>query len=148
MKKTLILLLGCAVSAVVLSGCKSINTNDAASATKFESTVAYDTQLTVAEKAVTGEAQINVLFGFIAWGVSSYADDAFSTTTDDSPLSLIATPNKLAKQAAVYNACEANKADALLGAKYKIDTKDYFVFKKVKCTATGYPGVIKGIQVK
>ena len=48
----------------------------------------------------------------------------------------------------VYNACEANKADALLGAKYKIDTEDYFVFKKVKCTATGYPGVINGVKVK
>jgi hypothetical protein len=147
MKKSLILFMGCALCAMVLTGCKSINTNDATATTKFASTVEYDTQVTVAEKAVTGEANINVLFGCIAWGVSAFADDAFSATTN-SPLSLIASPNTLAKQAAVYNACEANKADALLGAKYKIDTEDYFVFKKVKCTATGYPGVIKGVKVK
>ena len=95
----------------------------------------------------TFKGYLLVLFGCIAWGASSFADDAFSSTSNN-PLSLVASPNTLAKQAATYNACEANKADALLGAKYKLDTMDFVVFKTVKCTATGYPGVIKGVKAE
>ncbi|MBQ9789738.1 MAG: hypothetical protein IJW31_09110 [Lentisphaeria bacterium] len=147
MKKTLMLTLACTVCAIIFSGCRVINTNDAATAVNFDATAKVTPQVEVADKAVTGEATVNVLFGCIAWGASSFADDAFSSTSNN-PLSLVASPNTLAKQAATYNACEANKADALLGAKYKIDTMDYFVFKTVKCTATGYPGVIKGVKAE
>ena len=53
---------------------------------------------------------------------------------------------RLQKQGATYNACAANKADRLLAAKYKVDVKDFFVYKNVTAQVTGYPGVIKGVK--
>ena len=62
------------------------------------------------------------------------------------PFQFVASGDQVAKQGATYNACEAAKADVILGAKYKLDIADYFVYKTIKCKVTGYPGTIKGVK--
>lgn len=140
MKKVLVLA-GAALA--LMTGCISVNNNDGAYPAEITVRKNYIADIDVQETAVQGEATVNCLFGLITWGVSEYADEAFVET--GLGVTLIKGANDVAKQGATYKACEAAKADYLLGAKYRIDTEDYFVFKKVKCTATGYPGTIKGV---
>ena len=61
---------------------------------------------------------------------------------------LFPNPIRDAKAAAVYNACKAAKCDMLLSAKYELTTTDYFVYKVVNCTVTGFPGTEVGVVRK
>ncbi|MBQ9694771.1 MAG: hypothetical protein IJV69_08455 [Kiritimatiellae bacterium] len=132
------------VTLALMTGCLSVNTNDGAITTDIKIRKVYTPNIEVQQTAVSGEATVNCLFGFITWGVSEYADDAFVKTGPN--IAVFASADEVAKQGATYQACDAAKADYLLGAKYRLDTADYFVFKTVKCTATGYPGTIKGVK--
>lgn len=128
----------------LMTGCASVNTNDGAIPANIKIHKTYTPDITVQKTAVSGDATVNCLFGLITWGVSEYADDAFVKTGPS--ISLLKSADEVAKQGATYNACNTAKADYLLGAKYRLDTMDYFVFKTVKCTATGYPGTITGVK--
>ena len=132
------------VLVVTMTGCMSLNTSDGAISPEVIVRKTYTPKIELQKAAVTGEATVNSLFGgLITWGVSKYADEAFMTT--GSNVSLVANPMKVAQQGATYNACAAADADYLLGATYRVDTEDYIVFKKIKCTAKGYPGKVTGI---
>lgn len=134
--------------AMVLTGCTSVNTNDAAR--DFNATIKpaeFQTIIEAGDTKVNGEAQLNVLFGIFSWGVSEFADRAFESEYDDMPVvSLFSSPLTLVKDAAAYNACNTNKCDVILNAKYHIKTTDYFVFKIYNCKVSGYPGVEKGLK--
>jgi len=143
MKKLQISMIMIAVSvlAIVTTGCTSINNNDGANAISVDRMeVPYEPILDIKAQKVSSEAKVSVLFGFITWGQNKFADD---TALGD--FSLFA-PTGQAKAAAVYKACKANNADLLLATKYEIETKDYFVFKKISCKVAGYPATVKGIQ--
>lgn len=141
MKKMLIL---ASATLALTTGCISLNTNDGAVPVEVKVQKAYTADIAVQDKTTSAEATVNCLFGLITWGVTEYADDAF--VTSNASLSLVKDANTVAKQGATYKACKATNADYLLGATYRIDTEDYFVFKKVKCTATGYPATVKGVK--
>jgi hypothetical protein len=130
-----------AVIAIITTGCTSINTNDGANAVSVDRLqLPYEPVLECQKQKVSNEANVSVLFGFITWGESKFADD---TALGD--FSLFA-PTAQVKAAAVYKACKANNADLLMAAKYEIETQNYFVFKKVNCKVAGYPATVKGIQ--
>ena len=143
MKKSLLLVAVCAVAAF-MTGCMATHTNDAASSAKVCVGKKFDADIAAGKQAVSGTATVHNLFGFITWGVSNFADDAF--VSGNNGLQLAVSPLTVAKQGATYNACTANKADMLLAAKYKIDVKDFFIYKNVTAQVTGYPGVIKGVK--
>ena len=144
-KVSLVVAVVCAM--VGFTGCMSTNTNDAAvvaPAKVLEKE--FKSDIVTKEAKVSGEANINCLFGFIIWGASSFADDAFvETSTSPFPIRF-ANPMTLVKQAATYEACKGAKADYILGAKYKVDTKDYFVFKQINCQVVGFPAELVGIK--
>ena len=96
--------------------------------------------------AASGEATIYSLFGIFTWGVSNFADDSFVMRENNNSFLLTIDPLAVAKQGAVYNACKTANSDMLLGAKYVINTNDYFVFKTINCKATGFPGVLKDVK--
>jgi len=52
-----------------------------------------------------------------------------------------------AKSIALYNACEKNNADQLLGVTFDYVVKNYFIFAKVDCTVKGFPAKVKGIKM-
>lgn len=144
MKKALLLVAVCAVAAFV-SGCIANHTNDAATSAKACVTKKFEADIVAGKTEVSGKATVHNVLGIISWGVSDYADDAFISGAPS--LQLFASPLTVAKQGATFNACNgATKADMLLAAKYKIKISDFFVYKKVECDVTGFPGVVKGVK--
>lgn len=143
MKKALLLVAVCAVAAFV-SGCIANHTNDAATSAKACVTKNFEADIAAGKTAVSGKATVHNVLGIISWGVNDYADDAFVSGAPS--LQLFASPLTVAKQGATFNACNDAKADMLLAAKYKIKISDFFVYKKVECDVTGFPGVVKGVK--
>lgn len=140
MKKIMMTLIASA-SVFAFTGCSTTNTNDAASPVKITTSANYEAIYDLKEEKVSGEATVHTVLSLFTWGVDKYADDAFATYY---PLLDGVTT---AKQGASYNACEAAKADALIGAKYEVITDNYFVYKKVKAKVVGYPATLKGVKL-
>ena len=154
--KKLWMLSGMAAGVVMIAtGCTSINTNDAASDSKQAMVPAvYEPVIRHVDQKVSGSAQMHVVLTFIKWGDNAFADRTVlggmsSDSTFFSAFSgLFPNPIRDAKAAAVYNACKAAKCDMLLSAKYELTTTDYFVYKVVNCTVTGFPGTEVGVVRK
>ena len=144
MKKTM-LFAAFAFVAFAVTGCTAVNTSQGAYAPDVTITKSYTADIEHKNTAVSGQATVYNLFGIFTWGVTSFADDAFVGNTNNS-FSITTNPMDVAKQGATYKACNDNGADMLLGAKYKVDTQDYIVFKIITCDASGFPGVVKGIK--
>jgi hypothetical protein len=129
------------VIAAVATGCISVNKNDGGNSCikpcqiKDKVHVKYS----VEDKTVSAKDQIHCLFGFICWGSSA------THTADDGEFGF--TPATVAKNGAYANACEAASCDQIAAARYKVTTKDYFVYKKVDAEITGYPVKVTGVEV-
>lgn len=54
---------------------------------------------------------------------------------------------RAAKASATYDALENGNADALMGALYRYKVKDYFVYQKIECEATGFPANMKSVNM-
>lgn len=52
------------------------------------------------------------------------------------------------KNAAFANACKAANCDTLVGARYDITFKDYFLFQKVEVKVVGYPAKLTGVEFR
>lgn len=130
-----------ATIAAIACGCVSVNQNDGGCACR-KPCVAKDIvheKFTVAPNTVSAQDNINCLFGWICWG---------STATHHAD----AVPFEFggrgrAKNGAYANACDAAKCDRIVGAKYKVTTEDYFVFKKIRAEVTGYPVSLTGVEL-
>ena len=122
-----------------------MNTNDGAKESKYKMIPAcYETIIKHESKTVSGSANINCLFGVFTWGASHFAD----RTALGGQNSFCKSAVEVAKDAAVYNTCDAAKCDVLLATKYVVTVNDYFVFKQVECKVTGYPAKEIGIEKK
>jgi hypothetical protein len=140
------LMLGCVVAAVAC-GCITVNQNDGGDACRRPG-VAKDIvheKFTVGDKAVSAQDEVNCLFGLIYWGSSAtHIADAVCT---GSMLSFLPNGLDKAKNGAYANACDAAKCDQIMGAKYKVTTEDYFVFKRYKAEIKGYPATLTGVEL-
>jgi len=140
MKKSML----CAVIAAIACGCVSVNQNDGGNACR-KPCIAKDIvheKFTVAAQTVSAQDQLNCLFGFICWG--STATHIADAVCGQGPFLNAAAK---AKNGAYANACDAAKCDQVVGAKYKVTTEDYFVFKKIKAEITGYPATLSGVEL-
>ncbi len=155
MKKITVLGLLATVT-LVFTGCTSVNTSDAGSINVYPATVGpvdcYRPLYKVNEKErVSGEAKVNVLFGIFAWGdTSAFADNATLAASDSIFGAFFAwLPNarEIAARAAFYNACKTSNSDAVVAARYEIQTDDYFVFKKMNVKVTGFPATLTGVEI-
>ena len=145
------LIVGAAVAAIAC-GCVSVNQNDGGNACR-RPCIAKDIvheKFTVGQKTVSAEDNINCLFGWICWGSSAtHLADVVCDGGAQKPLLGIFDNKgiKQAKNGAYANACDAAKCDQVVGAKYKVTTKDYFVFKQIKAEITGYPATLTGVEL-
>ena len=146
MKKRMFLVGGALVASTILSGCATQNTSQGAYAPDVKVEKKYEAVIQKQDNVATGEATVNCLFGIFTWGVNNFADDAFVMQQSSNSFSLTINPADVAKRGATYNACANAKSDMLLGAKYVVDTNDFFVFKTIKCTAAGFPGVLQDVK--
>jgi len=127
--------------AAIAAGCVTVNKNDGGDSA-IAPNVIKDTvreKYAVGSKTVSATDNLNCLFGFICWGstathIADLSDSGFGGVGK-------------VKNGAYANACDAGKCDALVGAKYKVTTEDYFVFAKIKAEVTGYPVTITGAEV-
>ncbi len=161
MKKIAMCLVAVAAVAVVMTGCKTTYTNDMAADSKSAMVPAvFQLKIEHKDTKVEGEATVHTLFSLFSWGTDSYAERTFlggsaatSATYGASmvPMAglfsgIFPDPVILAKKAASYNACKAAQADLLIGAKYIVVEDWYFVYSKVNCKVSGYPGFEKGVE--
>lgn len=131
-------------------GCKSTNSSDAGSMNVYPATVGpvdnYRPIYEVNEKTpVSGSAKVSILFGIFSWGDSSkFADNA--SLFGGSWWTLFSAKETAAK-AAFYSACKQANCDAVVAARYEIETEDYFVFKTMKVNVKGFPATMKRVEV-
>ena len=133
-----------ATIAALACGCVSVRQNDGGNACRTPC-IAKDIvheKFAVSDKTISAQDKINCLFGFICWGSSAtHISDA---VCGQGPfLNAVAK----AKNGAYANACDAAKCDQVVGAKYKVTTEDYFVFKKINAEITGYPASLTGVEL-
>lgn len=136
-----------AVVSLLFAGCISVNQNDGGNACR-KPCIAKDIvheKFTVAQNTVTAKDNVNCLFGLIFWGSS--ATHTADAVCDRGGFFLKANPATKAKNGAYANACDAAKCDQIVGAKYKVTTEDYFVFKKISAEITGYPATLSGVEL-
>ena len=143
--KKMIVLAAMFLACAVITGCTSIHTSDGASVVPQIGAdhPGYAATFTHKNVRVQGSAHVNVLFGIFAWGTEGFADNSQLST-----FAFLPSPENFAKSAAVYDTCRKNKADLLVGTRYIVTTKDYFVFKCVKCEVAGFPAVMNGVAKK
>ena len=127
------------------SSCTSVRTNKIGVPLGTHMAVEIKPNITIAKEQVIGEATEKAVFGIFAWGVSKTAEGF--TYNAEPVISLDVAANK-AKAGAVYNACKKAKADILISPQYLIETKNYVIYKVVKCKVIGYPATLNSVEVK
>lgn len=126
-------------AAAFTTGCQSTHASKAgAPITAITKTVVAD-PIVESGKAISGTATATTIFIF-SFGPNKFADGA------SLPAGGGLDPNAAVKNAAVYNACQSAGSDIILAPNYVLVVDDYFVFKKVTCTVSGYAGFVKGIK--
>lgn len=134
-----------AILALTLCSCRNVFTSDGATMVPQVEACHPGYAAVLEHKAarVAGTAQVNVLFGLFAWGADGFADNSKLSF-----FSFLPSAENFAKNAAVYDACQKNKVDTLVGTRYTVNVMDYFVFKTVKCDVAGFPAKMTGIKKK
>ncbi len=128
------------VIAAVGAGCVTANKNDGGNSSLKPEQIkdAIHLKYSVEKQTVSAKDQMHCLFGFICWGsTASHAADQ-----GEAGLSLLSK----VKNGAYANACEAANCDQIAAARYKVTTKDYFVYQKSQAEITGYP--VKVVDVE
>ena len=129
-----------AVIAAVACGCVSVNKNDGGNS-KLKVGVVNDgmhLKYEVGKERVSGSDKVNCLFGFITWGSTGHICDQSESgfgAKDD------------VKNGAYANACDAAKCDQIVGARYTITKKDYFVFSQLQAEVSGFPARVTSVEV-
>ncbi|MBO7147048.1 MAG: hypothetical protein J6W81_04805 [Lentisphaeria bacterium] len=140
MKKIFLITVAAAVIAMFGTACTVVTTNDAAQESGYVIRPAvYDPIVKHENRKISGSATWHSLFGFINWGLGQYAERTELRDIFPNVISLV-------KQSAVFDACDTNKCDIILGTKYVITVDDYLVYKTVNCTVTGFPGQVVGLE--
>lgn len=140
-KKMKKLLVGIVI-AVVGVGCVTVNKNDGGNSSIKPRQVkdVIHLKYSVEKQTVSAKDQMHCLFGFIRWGsTASHAADQGEAGHSVPVLSKV-------KNGAYANACEAANCDQIAAARYKVTTKDYFVYQKIQAEITGYP--VKVVDVE
>ena len=141
MKKLLVV----TIVASVVCGCVSVNKNDGGTNCLRPAIVkdAVYEKYDISDKPVTAKAQALGICGFIIIGdaeATHWADNVEGS-------SRFMRTTTMAKNNAYSKACEENKCDSIVAARYSITRKNYFVFDQVVATVTGYPAKLTGIEV-
>lgn len=96
------------------------------------------------DNRIEAEASVYTVLSMFGGG-----DDAPWMLRDEANYSFfgrIYTLEDKARNAALYKACQQAKCDALIGAEYVVETKNYGVYSSAKCKVKGWPASITGIE--
>ncbi len=128
------------VIAAVASGCMSVHKNDGGNSNVKVGVIKDGMHLKykVGNERVTGKDKLNCLFGFITWGSTGHICDQSEFGVGD---------RAWVKNGAYANACDAAKCDQIVGARYKVTKKDYFVFSQLEAEVSGFPAEVESVEV-
>ena len=142
------LMIGAAIAAIAC-GCISVNQNDGGNACR-KPCIAKDIvheKYSVEKNTVSAQDKLYGLFCFTFGSSATHEADAVCEKEGSFFEKLFPSGAAKAKNGAYANACDAAKCDQIVGAKYKVTTDDYFVFKKTKAEVCGYPATLTGVEV-
>ena len=143
------LMIGAAIAAIAC-GCVSVNQNDGGNACR-RPCIAKDIvheKFTVAKNTVSAQDKLYDLFGLFTFGSSAtHEADAVCGKEKSFFEKVFPSGADKAKNGAYANACDAAKCDQIVGAKYKVKTTNYFVFKIFNAEITGYPASLTGVEL-
>lgn len=147
-------MLGVAALALVTVGCVSNFKNDGGDADLRPTIVrdiAYE-KYSISEETITSvDQRFGIWVPFVSWltrepivigGLAGhYADNVDQGW---SPF----TTARMAKNGAYAAACEAAKCDSLVGTRYDVVYKNYFLWDEATVTVTGHPAKFTGIEYR
>ena len=130
---------------MVMAGCSSLN--QSAPSQALSSQVNADFSADVEVGSITkGKSHTTILFGFITFGDSKFADGVNDGTSKPS---FGFSPAEDAKSAAAYNALKKSNADILVAPRYTVDDFNFLnIFRTIDAEVTGYAGTIKSVKQK
>ena len=146
------LMIGAAIAAIAC-GCISVNQNDGGNACRTPC-IAKDIvheKYTVAKNTVSAQDKLyGICFGpfnFTLGSSATHEADAVCEKEASFFEKLFPSGAAKAKNGAYANACDAAKCDQIVGAKYKVKTTNYFVFRIYEAEITGYPSSLTGVEL-
>ena len=153
MKKVMLFL--AAAITVLLSGCTTYYRDAGADYLTRMNTLPgapYYTEFELQEKQVQATGEASVFLGIFQIAENKRCLSVINPNLSvfsilDDILSPTYTAISNAKSVALYNACEQNNADQLLGTTFDYVVKDYFVFATVNCIVKGFPAKVKGVKM-
>ena len=157
MKKMGVCWLAAAVCGVLvtMSGCISYHKGAGVDyLVRPESTdaVKYVTKYKVGTTRIVGQGHAKVVLGFLQFSDGKYCQlntdpnlSVFSVIMDFFSPTQKAVGN--AKNSALFNACEENRADQIIGATFDYTIRNYFIFATVDCSAKGFPATVEKVEV-
>ena len=140
-------LTSCVVAISVLAcGCKSFTTNRIGTPLQTKMILNLKPNVTIQKQKVSATATAKAVFGIFSWGVDQTVEG--ETYNGQNNFSSFDFAINKAKAGATYNACRKAKADFLISPQYDITTKNYIVYKEVKCVVTGFPAKLLSVEVE
>ncbi|MBB4864085.1 hypothetical protein HNP46_002949 [Pseudomonas nitritireducens] len=132
-------------AALLASGCTSYNVSQPIAPVAGE--VKTDLKADVAVGGpISGQSQVNILFGFLKFGGDSQFADGVTYGADSGAGLSFLDPVSSVKAAAAYKAVKSSNADLIVAPRYEVSVQDYFIFKKVDVKVTGNKGNINNIR--
>lgn len=128
----------------MLSGCSTLNTSQFNEPFSGKVTSSLKADVAVGEK-ISGSASAILLFGFITLGApNKFADGIIYGAA---PLNIpYFNPYEELKSAAAYNAVADSRADVIIAPRYTLSGTNYFLFKTINATVSGFKGTLKGFR--
>lgn len=162
MKKIGILFLMSMVT-LLINGCVEINSSDGGSMNIHPITIGptddYRPIYKVdSSRKVTAQSSVKCLLWLFSWGSdNAYADNIDMIRNNQAHFIGYGNPflvrlfpfldaKVLAARAAFYKACKENSCDAIMAARYEISFENYFIFKVMRVTVTGFPATLTSVE--
>ena len=142
------LMIGAAIAAIAC-GCISVNQNDGGNACR-RPCIAKDIvheKYSVEKNTVSAQDKLYGLFCFTFGSSATHEADAVCEKEASFFEKIFPSGAAKAKNGAYANACDAAKCDQIVGAKYKVKTTNYFVFRIYEAEITGYPSSLTGVEL-
>jgi hypothetical protein len=132
------------LSLALLAGCTSLNTSQFSQ--PFHGRVSSDLKADVAVgEKIAGSASSILLFGLITLGAPNKLADGivYGGAPVGNPYF---NPYEELKSAAAYNAVTEARADVIIAPRYTLSGTNYFLFKTLTATVSGYKGTLRGFR--
>ncbi len=128
----------------LFSGCSTLNTSQFSQPFGGKVYANLRADVAVGEK-ISGSASTVLLFGLITLGAPNKFADGIVYGGQQATVPFL-NPYEELKSAAAYNAVIDGRADVIIAPRYTLSSTNYFLFKTLNATVSGYKGTLKGFR--